>query len=241
MVDNTDKLIYAYQTKARGILTAKELLDRLEYLSDLYKEHLLWAMPKSRSARIMDIACGFGNMLFFAKKQGYTNVEGCDADKKQVELARLLGLPAVEDEAFSYLALRSEPVDCIFIVDFLEHLRLPDCLRLLRKTRNRLVSGGVLIVRVPSADGPFGAHDRYNDPTHKCAFTANSIRHVLGLVGFGGIKVIEERPVQSAMLGRLRYCANRVILWSISQVLRFIGLGRPAVWSRSMWVVAYRQ
>lgn len=241
MVDNADNLIYAYQTKARGILNAEELLERLEYLSDFYEAHLLWAMPKSRSARIMDIACGFGNILYFAKKQGYKNVEGCDADKKQVELARLLGLPAVEDEVFSYLASRSEPVDCIFIVDFLEHLRLPDCLRLLQETRDRLVVGGVLIVRVPSADGPFGAHDRYNDPTHKCAFTANSIRHILGLVGFGGIQVKEERPVQAAILGRLRYCANRVILWSISQVLRFIGLGRPAVWSRSMWVVAYRR
>ena len=49
--------------------------------------HIRGWLPESRTARIVDLACGGGNLLHFFVEQGYQRVEGVDISPDQVAIA----------------------------------------------------------------------------------------------------------------------------------------------------------
>jgi len=95
---------YDYQTKARGLLAKESLTARFEQLARWYDGRLSPHLPKDKQARCLDVPCGFGNFLYFLNGKGYQNIQGIDLDSKQVELAKLVGLPAEQGDAFQILS-----------------------------------------------------------------------------------------------------------------------------------------
>jgi SAM-dependent methyltransferase len=232
-----EEAYYGYQTQARGLLTREALQRRFEKLRPWYARRLGRFLPRRLDATCLDLPCGYGNFLYFLRAAGYVNSVGYDRDPEQVRLAQLLGLPARNGDAFDVLSGGGDGWDCISSIDFLEHLTRDDALAFLGLCRRRLAPGGVLIVRTPSADGPFGAHDRYADLTHQWAMTATVLRTVLQMSGFESIAILDERPQPYNAVNLVRLGVFHGARLAANGVCLALGLDPPALWSRSMWAV----
>ena len=227
--DELDRDVYALRTAPQ-----------FEYLFPWYAAFLKPWLPADKTSRMLDVPCGAGNLLYALWKLGYTNVSGVDSDPGQVEVARQLGLPAAAGDAFAIVeALPEGSVERIFSLDFLEHLDRPRALEFARLARRALAPGGYFLSRMPSADGPFGSSDRYNDLTHRWAATSNSIVPFLQLAGFDAraVQIVQEAPVRYKLTNVVRRALFDVTTKTLGAFLDVVGIGAPRVWTRSMWVI----
>ena len=72
--------------QAEPLLMPKNL-----FLTKVIQRHF----PREKEARIIDLGCGDGKLLFLAKACGYKNLTGFDVSEGQVALAHALGLQQV--------------------------------------------------------------------------------------------------------------------------------------------------
>ena len=229
---------YAYQTTARGLVDEASLRRRFAKQSLWYGRRLKRFLPADQAANCLDLPCGYGNFLYFLRAQGYYNVRGVDADPEQIRLARLLGLPAETGDAFGVLSAADNRYQLISSLDFLEHVDKDAAISFLEKCYASLQPGGMLLLRMPCADGPFGAHDAWNDITHEWGMTSTVIRTLLALIGFEEIYVLDERPMPTDAFGLLRWMVFFPARAMASFSCAALGIRPPAIWSRSMLAIA---
>jgi 2-polyprenyl-3-methyl-5-hydroxy-6-metoxy-1,4-benzoquinol methylase len=229
---------YEFQTKARGFVQEPELKELFAKRANWYCSRLQDFLPKDRSSRWLDLPCGFGNFLYFLRQQGYQNISGYDLDPEQVRLARMLQLPAAEGDAFTILSDVNESYDCIAAIDFLEHLDRDKAVTFLELCHDRLNPGGLLFLRVPCADGPFGARDRFNDLTHEWSMTSNVLRAMLEMIAYEGIDILDERPQPYNIRNQVRLGLFYTARFLANAFVRALGLTPPRIWSTAMWGVA---
>jgi SAM-dependent methyltransferase len=230
----------AYALRAADPATHRDALARS---SPWYAEFLKEWLPFERDCRILDLPCGVGNLLFALQQQGYSNVLGVDMDPGQVQVARQLGLPAEEGDVFETLAREAAgTVARIFSLDFLEHMPREQAVEFCRACHRALKPGGKLICRTPSADGPFGSHDRYNDLTHRWGMTSGAAAQLFRLAGFSAeqLTVVGEAPVPYKLVNRFRLWLYRLTTAALGAYLELCGIGAPRIWTRSMWIIASR-
>ena len=238
LLGNYIKQYYSYQTYARGFLDEKALRQQFRKMAKWYTKRLRSRLPAELGALCLDVPCGYGNFLYFLKKLGYCNVHGYDLDPAQIELARLLNLPACEGDVFEILSEQSGYYAMISSLDFIEHVSKDNALRFLALCWQRLQPGGVLLLRAPCADGPLGSHDRYNDLTHQWGMTSNLLRAILKMQGYDRIELLDERPQPTGFVDTLRW-----LVFFPARILAIIfymalGMSPPKIWSRSMFAVA---
>ncbi len=239
-MDSYEKKYYEYQTKARGLLDENALQQYFEKLSKWYKRRIGQYLPASKNAKCLDVPCGYGNILYFLKLSGYKNSSGIDLDNKQVELANLLGLSATVADVFDVLHEKHEHYDLITSFDFIEHLQKDDALKFLKLCYERLKPDGRLILRTPCADGPFGAHDVWNDLTHQWGLTSNLLKAILEMQGFEKVNIIDERPQPTNVLNIFRWLIFFPSKLVASAFCFGLGMQPPKIWSRSMIAIAYK-
>ena len=237
---NYSERYYNYQTKARGLLDRASLMQRFEKVNKWYWARFRTYLPTDVSAKCLDVPCGYGNFLYFLKSKGYQNIQGFDLDENQVELARLLNLPAETKDVFSVFSELNEPYDLISSLDFIEHLSKDVALKFIDECHKSLRQGGVLILRTPCADGPFGAHDACNDLTHEWSMTSNVLRTILEMCGFTRVQILDERPQPTNFLESLRWLVFFPSKLIADCCCMALGMRPPKVWSRSMVAVAYK-
>lgn len=231
-----EKLFYEFQTEARGLLTKDDLKSSFEARISTYDRLLLKYLPEKKDSCIIDVPCGFGNFLYYLRTKGYMNIAGYDLDPKQVELANLLDLPAYTGDAFEVLK-KANSLDMISSIDFLEHITKDQACIFLQLCFESLKPGGVLIMRVPSADGPFGVSHAWNDITHKWFLTSKAWkRGVLRMIGFkeSNIQIIEDRIPPSGNIHKIMY---KLLNYAQRKYLEIICITPPQIWSRSMWII----
>lgn len=132
------------------------------------------------SSRILDLGCGFGRQIKFLVDNGYSNTTGCDLDKTKILEAKLNGLDVECCDALEYLNKHIDnSISCILCVDFLEHISKEIIPTYFAKISDKLVSGGLLIIRLPNPDSPFFSKDFFNDPTHQWCYTRDSLSLLL--------------------------------------------------------------
>ena len=231
---------YDYQTKARGLLTKESLTARFMQLSKWYDGRLSPYLPKNKQARCLDIPCGFGNFLYFMEDKGYSNIQGVDLDAKQVELAALVDLPAVQGDAFQILSDEVSSFDQISSLDFIEHLDKDKVLEFLSLAYSALKPGGTIILRAPCGDGPFGAHDAWNDLTHQWGMTSNVVRTLLEMHGFKNVKILDERPQPGGIIDTFRWLVFFPAKLIADGFCMALGMRPPAIWTRSMIAIGHK-
>ncbi len=147
-------------------------------------EHL----PRQQ-ARLLDVGCGNGNYLEFARRAGW-QVQGLDFDPVAVAAARERGLDVFEG-TIKVLSGESECFDRITLSHILEHVYDPwdvlaDCYRLLKP-------GGTLWLETPNANSnghrAFGPYWRgLEPPRHLHIFSRKCIRDKMTEIGFSDIQ-----------------------------------------------------
>ena len=169
-------------------------------------------IPSDKAAKIMDLGCGPGSIVWWLRDRGYGNVAGIDISQEQVNVARDLGLDSVvQGDIFDFLRMEGAEYDVLFARDVLEHLDKEAAYQFVKLSQARLKTGGRLILQVPNAESPYFGRVRYGDFTHELAFTASSITQLLGAVGFQRIEVHPWRPAITGLRSLMRYFAWRLI------------------------------
>src|SRR5205085_1026457 len=161
---------YVYgRQKAMAPDTLKGLVPRAPYLRRLIARHF----PPDKDAAVLDLGCGHGAILFFARQAGYRNLRGVDGSLEQVAAARRLGIDAVEHgDLFETLNGEADgSLDVVIAFDVIEHLTRDELLRFVDQVWRVLRPNGRLIIHAPNGESPFGLRMRYWDMTHELAFT----------------------------------------------------------------------
>jgi 2-polyprenyl-3-methyl-5-hydroxy-6-metoxy-1,4-benzoquinol methylase len=152
--------------------------------------------PFNVRGKLLDVGCGDGRFLRYAKEQGF-EVWGIDFDKKSVESAkRNLGIDTVFamslEEFYKYAKEKNLKFDVITFFEVLEHQDKPR--EFLEMVRGLLKEGGYIAGSVPNRERLFVEIDwKYfhgdHPPHHFLRFSKSSLEKALNFSGFKDIEV----------------------------------------------------
>jgi SAM-dependent methyltransferase len=202
--------IYSNYVKARNLPLAPDsiegLVPRSPYLRKLFREHF----PADRSVEVLDLGCGHGALIHFARRAGYTNIRGVDGSQEQVATARWLGIEGVEEgDLLATLAAQSDgSLDVVVAFDVIEHFTRDELLGFVDQVQRVLRPGGRWIIHTPNGESPFCGRMRYWDLTHELAFTQTSISQLLLSSGFSNVQCVEDAPIPHGLMSTVRW-----LLW----------------------------
>lgn len=221
--------------------TVRGLRPRLPYLRRLVGRHF----PADHDARIFDLGCGHGALLYVLRADGYRNATGVDSSPEQVAAARRLGIEGVSNGDLVQ-TLRDMPdvsLDVAVAFDVIEHFDKDELVPLVDDVHRVLRPGGVWIIHVPNGEGPFGARMRDWDFTHEAAYTRTSLSQLLHCSGFSAVSCFEDRPAVHGALSAFRAIGWRVIRLALLFYIAIeTGSWDPdAVFTQNMLVVARRE
>ena len=206
---------YDYQATARGLATPAEFDRLFAFYKSLYDNLLPDWLPADREAVIYEVACGPGLLLKWLVERGYSRASGTDSSTPQIELARSMGLPAKLVDSLEDLAKAADnSVECIFALNFYEHLPKEVFLDFLQECQRVLKPGGRVILQGPNADSPLVGRNLYNDITHYWAYTSVSLNALFGMFG---LKMVAS---QDDVIEGLFY--NRTIKVPVARLARWI-------------------
>lgn len=196
-------------------------------------------LPANRQAKIIDIGCGNGSMVWWLQKIGYAHAEGIDYSNELIEAARDFGVKNVtQADLMEFLATKLDCYDAIILRDVLEHFPKEVILDILVLCHASLKREGRLILQVPNAETPFFGRIRYGDFTHELAFNRSSLQQLLEVMDFKPVRFCSTGPVITGLRSFLRF-----LLWKPVEVfyrsLLYAETGRWAsVVTESIIVVA---
>lgn len=175
-----------------------------DHWGQAYDTYLEGWLPTDRDAPMLDAGCGYGLLLRYLTKRGYTNVQGIDISPEQVALARAVHARVEQADTLEYLARRTGQFAVIAALDLIEHLTKDEALRFLDGCHAALRPGGILLIQTVNADAPWGLSIRYGDFTHEIAFNPHCLEWVTSLCGFTAFQARELGPIPRgpASIGR---------------------------------------
>jgi SAM-dependent methyltransferase len=241
--DRLRQRIYAAYTSATNAPLAPDtvagLAPREAHLNRLIADHF----PADKSARILELGCGHGALLHFARLAGYSNMSGVDGSPAQVAAAERLGIKGIrKGDLMGALRDAAEAsLDAVVLFDVLEHLTRDEILDAVDAIHRALKAGGRLILHVPNGASPFGTLMIYSDLTHEIAFTPESLAQLFLASGWRKIECFEDPPAVHGVKSRLR-----AILWkAIRAGLRFYlavetGSRAHSVLTQNLYAVAVK-
>lgn len=234
--------IYQRYVEAAGakplVVDRSSLRPREPYLDRLVRRHF----PPSREATIFDVGCGHGAVLDAARRAGYAKLAGVDVSPQQVEAARHLGIPGVQQgdllQALGELAAESQ--DMVIAFDVLEHFGKDETLAFVDEVQRVLRPGGRWLIHVPNGESPFAGRIRYGDFTHEQAFTSGSLTQLLLASGFERVACFEDVPVPHGLPSIVRAVLWRVIRMGLRLYIAAEtgDSGRDAIFSQNLLAVA---
>lgn len=192
----------------KGAITLETFHRRAPY----YAAQLKGLLPKSRNARIVDVGCGNGSLVWYLQQAGYTAVEGVDVSAEQIAAGQALGLATIQQaDLRSFLAGKAGQFDLLIMRDVLEHFAKDEILEILDYCVGALRPGGRLLIQVPNGEAPFAGRIRYGDFTHELAFSVSSLQQLLRVAGLHDIRCYPTVPVFLGPTAPLRRLLWRLV------------------------------
>lgn len=205
------KYVSTHVLPSKGEVTVSTLKGRAVVWQKTFGRFL----PQNKNARIIDLGCGYGSIVWWLKRAGFASPQGIDISAEQIALGKRLGVNDIEQaDIKEFLRDKKDGYDVIFARDIIEHFHKEDIVEILSLCCDALKDEGRIIIQVPNAESPFGSRIRYGDYTHEIAFTAASLSQLLRTVGFNDVQIYPTEP--------LLYLLNPVsvfrrVLWKIIQ------------------------
>ena len=182
---------------------------RAPYLRRLIRRHF----PSNREAVILDLGCGHGALMHFAREAGYHNIRGVDGSSEQVLAAQRLCIDGIEkgDLRKALSGQTDGSLDVVVTFDVLEHFTRDELLPFVDQVNRVLKPGGCWIIHVPNGESPFCGRIRYGDLTHELAFTRTSLSQLLLSSGFNNIRCFEDAPIVHGIRSAVRWLGWKVL------------------------------
>ncbi|WP_018410939.1 class I SAM-dependent methyltransferase [Methyloversatilis thermotolerans] len=197
-------------------------------------------LPNDKSARIVDLGCGPGSIVWWLQQRGYDNASGIDISQEQVDVAHGLGVRSVvQGDIFEFLRMEEE-YDMLFARDVLEHMDKESAYQFVKLSQTRLKPGGRLILQVPNAESPFFGRIRYGDFTHELAFTPSSVSQIGYAAGFREILVFPVRPIPIGVRSSIRRFFWFFVEAALKWLVRLESPGAGSVVTTNLLVVAVK-
>lgn len=181
-------------------------------------------LPTDKNSRILDIGCGYGNLLLWLQKNAYQHLEGIDLSPEQVETAQKLGLLQVQQaDAFAYLQQQApdKQYDRIFMFDVIEHLNKSELLQLLQLIRSKLSEQGLAILRTPNMDAPFTSIYAFGDYTHETLLNSRAATQIMRSAGFETVIVAESPLIVQGFLKKIMQKISFALLSLVVKITIF--------------------
>jgi len=167
-----------------------------------YRATICGYLPTERTAHVIDLGCGYGAFLLLLQDMGYEKCEGIDLSEEQVTTARALGVRNVRaGDVMELLAERSD-VQCITMIDVIEHLNRNEAISVLSACHRALAPGGRLILRTPNVDAAFGTVLSYGDLTHELHLNKLSANVLFASLPYTNVGVLPVPPVGGNLVAR---------------------------------------
>jgi SAM-dependent methyltransferase len=159
--------------------------------------YLVKVLPQSKSAKILDIGCGFGQTLRALSRMGYTNIHGVDISDDAVQHCRDSGLKVeVVTDLASYMEENRQAYDFILMSHVLEHIEKNLIIPYVKAIKSMLKENAQFMVMVPNAQSSTDCYWAYEDFTHSTLFTTGSLYFVLAAGGFKEIEFVDPYCVE---------------------------------------------
>ncbi len=169
-------------------------IDSDYYLSFQLPQYLVDELPAQKDASILDVGCGFGQMLLRLRDEGFSQLQGIDIGNESVNFCQSSGLDVTQIETIKEFSDKNlGKFQLILMSHVLEHIPKEDVIENLIAIRRMLVPGGSFIVMVPNAQSATGVYWMYEDYTHYQLFTAGSLLYVLRSAGFQTIDFLDPK------------------------------------------------
>lgn len=148
--------------------------------------------PEDKTAYVLDIGIGNGEMLGKMQEWGYSNYEGIDISESAVKACKELGYQCtLVKDTTEFLNNHPDKYAVITLFHVVEHIPHDEILSFVEACRKALAPGGVLLIETPNMASIDGLLMRYNDFTHVMGYTMMSLRQMLLLSGFEKIEIFE--------------------------------------------------
>lgn len=169
-------------------------IDTKYYYSFQLPQYLRDELPADKNSPILDIGCGFGQMLLRLREAGYSSLKGIDIGHESVNLCQEAGLDVDLISSIQEFAAQNQGrYKLILMSHVLEHIPKDQTIETLVSIRSMLAPGGSFIVMVPNAQSNTGVYWMYEDFTHHLLFTAGSLLYVLQSAGFERIEFLDPK------------------------------------------------
>ncbi len=175
------QLRLAWRAHSAGLRVPRAVTSFPLLRSQAFRELTRYAPASTKS--VLDVGCGAGDFLVDARRLGL-KVRGAEISDSAAAPARERGLDCAG--SFAALAESGGHYDVIRLSDVLEHLADP--IHALTVVARCLTPAGVMIIRVPNADGAIARicgpeWYQLDAPRHLWSFGPESLSLLLGQVG----------------------------------------------------------
>ena len=237
--DWRQRFLARYVSTHAAVSDAAGNLDRRwPFLEKLVAGHF----PEDRNARIIDLGCGHGAIVWAARRLGYRNIEGVDASPEQVAMAATLKIEGVRqgDLMATLRAAASDSYDAIVLFDLYHYFDPATQLRLADEVRRVLKPGGRFIMHLPNGEALFAGRVRYWDIMATGSFTRRSIEQLMLVCDFKEVTCYEDQPVVHGLKSALRYAAWKLVRGALRLAIAAETgeTGHDAIFSQTFLAVA---
>jgi cyclopropane fatty-acyl-phospholipid synthase-like methyltransferase len=228
---------YQFQAKARGVASVEDVERIADQKAYLYDRIVLPWLPLDKESAVAELACGHGSLLHWLKRKGFTDVTGVDSSAEQTHLAQQVNKKIAKADVNIWLREQLPNSHRVLLaLDLVEHLSKDDFLELLKLANRTLISGGILILRLPSGDSPLVGRNLFNDITHVWTYTPNCLQSLAMMTGFSSADFIDESSAAirdhrwiKVPLSRFVTALLRLVVWTSTRE-------RVNYWSPHLWV-----
>ena len=156
----------------------------------------LGRIDRARVRTLLEVGCGTGLTLDFARHALGWEVLGADTSAMSGRAAAELGVPIVAGLLGESAEIAPGAWDVVFACEVIEHVTRP--MGFLAAIRAALAPGGVFVLRTPAAEAIEPGHEELalvavlSPGYHPMLHTAGSLERLLRAAGFGAVHVVRD-------------------------------------------------
>jgi 2-polyprenyl-3-methyl-5-hydroxy-6-metoxy-1,4-benzoquinol methylase len=231
-----------YQHPATYVSTGNPATD-FQYSVEVFEADLSNYLPDNKEVPILDVGCGWGQLLWWLREKGYTNIQGIDIGKAQEEHGKSIGIDIIcVKDSTSFLENPDSKYKLVIMNHMIEHMPAAEGIKLLKAVYKSLLPGGRVIVQTPNLCAIGANHGRYIEISHVTGYTESSLHQIVSLAGFSNIELFGSKTVFKLAPRRLVLLLLQFIsraIWRIMLLAEW-GTDAPKIIQRNIYATGLK-